>query len=333
MKLHRLAPVFFFLFSLSLGILGCEKTQAPQPLPLSEAHQKFLKLCQEEYQLDIKLFPFENTLWIYLPLDKNFIEMKANPGGPKESDQPKEARRINYLNGKFEDQTFKITYDITPGKSYEKEYGYGNTYSEEYQNKQRNILTAIHRVYMQMESSDPKQPAPEKVPDFFILVAADIATGIETQMIINFGDLKRVLTDTGFQEEYVKRAIIDYPIGHPDIVGDREGKHLKPYDLSWGGFLSKQIIHRIRSKYERSAFPPVEEDKIEILKILKEAITAYQFEDYVAIELKDFNQKTLFKIDPEGLEKTVKIDPPEVQKGRLIEINFNPTDSKENPTR
>jgi len=314
----------FFLFFLPLFFLGCSQPKPVKTIPLTEAHQKFLQLCKDEYHLDLKLIPFENTVWIYLPLDKTFMELKANPDGPKTSDVPKETRQINFLDGKFEDQTFKITYDISTGRSYSKEYGYGNTYSEEYQNKQRDILTAIQRVYTQTDTTNQKPPAQDKVPDFFIIVAADIADGIETQMIVNSQDLKRVLTDAFFQEEYVKRAIMDYPTGGKDIIGDREGKHLRPYDLSWGEFLAKQIVHRIRTKYERSAFPPIDEDKMEILKIVKEAVNAYTFTDYTNVELKDLNHGTLTKINQKGLEETVKVDVPEADKGRLIEINFNP---------
>ena len=252
------------------------------------------------------------------------MELKANPDGPRTSDVPKETRQINFLDGKFEDSVFKITYDIALGRSYSKEYGYGNTFSQEYQNKQRDILTAIQRVYTETETSAQQQPAQDKVPDFFVMVAADITNGIETQIIINFQDLKRVLTDAYFQEEYVKRAIMDYPTGNKDIIGDEDGKHLHVYDMTWGEFLSKQIVHRIRTKYERSAFPPVDEDKIEILRAVKETVNAYNFTDYTAVQLKDLNRGTLTKINQKGLEETVNVDVPEPEKGRLIQINFNP---------
>ena len=53
-KSHSLLGVFLLLLGL---VVGCSKVTPPAPRPLSEAHQKFLKICQEEHKLKVVLKP------------------------------------------------------------------------------------------------------------------------------------------------------------------------------------------------------------------------------------------------------------------------------------
>ncbi len=315
--------IIFLCFYCSLILLwGCYKLPAEKTLPLNEAHQKLIKLCREEYKTGIIVKPFPNTVWIYLPVAEGFMQLKANDDGPKTSNEAKETRTINFLDGKFENGVFKIQHDITLAQTYAKDYGYGNTFTEKYQNQQRDILTAISRVYNQVEPTHSTAAA-QKVPDFFILVGADIVNGIETQTMFTFPDLKRVMTDAFFQDEYTKRNIMDYPKGDTKIIGDWKGTHLKTYEMTWGEFLSKQMVHRIHSKYERSAFPPTGTDQEEILKIVAEALTAYHFQGFQSVELNDLHNKKINRVAHAQMQKLIEDAASSKEKeGKLIEIHF-----------
>ena len=271
---------------------GC--ASPPQPLrKLSEAEKKLIEICQNEYKLEIVLKPLNNTLWIYVPQREAFLDFKANDQGAQNSPEAKESLSIKFLEGKFIDGTFKLTYDIGTSKTYTKDYGFATQFNEQYQENQRNILTAIYRAFADLQITSKGSPQAEKTPDFFILVIADIIKGIETQTTFYFPDILRGMSDPSFNEEYTKRIIPDSPVGNKDIILDNRGDHLDIQELTWAEFLIKQIVYRIQYKYQRSSLPPSAETKNEILKIFKETVEAYQFKDFTAFELHDLDKGTI----------------------------------------
>lgn len=288
MKFQRNVTIALFLWT-ALGA-GCAPSRpAPEALPLTEAHQRLITLCRDEFKAAVKIFPLSHTVYVYLPLENSFLDIKATEKKPVTADTPSVRQAIRYLDVSSRENAFHVVYDIGVMKSYPQDLGYASAFSEEYLEQQRNVLTAIHRVYA--DAADP--------PDFFVVVITDTVKGLESRTIINSGDLRRAFTDQFFQEEYVKRVMVENPVGNKEIIGDKEGKYLTLKELTWPDFLARQIAYRIRFLYERSSFPPSEDTLKELTLIIKETIDAYQYAQFEAAHLHNLeNDKVL--IIPRG---------------------------------
>lgn len=287
---------------------GCAQTP-PKKISPSEAHQKLVNTLKEEYALDVTTKEFEDTLWMYFPLEENFLNMRVkDKGAAPSSSVASTPVAIHFLEGDFSDRQFTIRYDISPSKVYAKDPGYTLEFTEDYQAKQRNILTAISRAYADAEDG----------PTFFVLVAADIVRGLETRVFLHIDDLKRAYTDQTFHEEYAKRVISDQPFGDPAAIGDKTGKHVHFYNITLPEFLAKQMTFRINFKYTRSAFPPTGTPEKEILKIAAETVGAYNFTDFDGVQLRNLSDQMTHKVAQEELvQYNIKSS-----EGRLIHIRF-----------
>lgn len=299
----------YILPLLLISILGCSQKPVNEPLTLSDPHNKLVTMCKDEHDIDIVVTPFDNTVWIYLPLEKDLFSMKADPKGPSNSGESAVKPTVKFLDGQYRNGDFHLTYDIAPSKGYAKSYGYTSEFSEEYRNKQRNILTAIYRTFSEVD--DP--------PAFFVIVIADILNGLESRTIIHFADLKRAYTDPSFHEEYAKRIISEQPTGNVGVLGDQTGASIDYHDITWPQFLSKQMVFRVNFKYQRSAFPPSDNTQMELLNIAADTIAAYDFEDFTSIQLQDLDNDVTFSTTKEDLAG-YRSEPP--SEGRLIHIKF-----------
>jgi hypothetical protein len=295
MKLVHTTTHVVLLFGL-IVVLGCAKAEVPEEISRSEAHKKFLKICKEDYELKVLTREFEHTLWVYLPVEEGFFELKANQQGPIHSREAKKSPTIRFLDGRFDNDVFYLEYDIGTSKVYQKDFGYSSTYTERYRKEQRNILTSLNRAYNSLDKT-----AGHKVPDFFVIVVADVVKGIESRMVIYFEDLKRAFVDASFGEEYTKRVIMEYPTGNTDIISDKQGQYIKYYDLTWGEFLAKQMVYRIQTKYQRSAFPPSEDTQKELLAIVAQTVSSYEFDDFRVLKLTNLVDESTYTISKDKL--------------------------------
>jgi len=301
-KIHYIIPFLLIVF------LGCAQTAPEEPLVLTDPAKEIIRICQEEHNFTVTIMPFNQTMWVYLPLEEGLLNMKADGKGYSNSAVSAVKPAIKFLDGKYQDGSFHLTHDVAPSKGYAKSYGYTSEFSEEYRSKQRNLLTAIHRAFN--EENDP--------PAFFVVVIADIINGLESKTFIHLEDLKRAYVDQSFHEEYAKRIISEQPIGNAGMVGDQIGKSVNYSDLTWPEFLSKQMVFRINFKYQRSAFPPSNDTRAELLNIAADTIGAYEFTDFTSLELHDLNHNANFSTTREDLVKYRS----ESSEGRLIHIKF-----------
>ena len=304
-----------------LGIMmfspGCG---TPAPLAqIRDAHQKLLTILEEENNLNVITKEFDNTLWIYLPSDNSFLEMKSkNEPAPPPSSSPSSSTTIYFLESEFDGRDFGIQYDIGPSKRYAKDPGYTSAFSEEYQMNQRSILGAISRAYSDFEEIPDDDQMADRAPNIFVIVMADIKNGVESRVFLHLKDLKRAYTDPTFHVEYAKRVISDQPSGNPAIIGDETGKHINFRDIQLPEFLAKQIVFRINFKYTRSAFPPKGMPKEEILKTVVETVDAYDFQEFTSVKLRDLNDGAVYSTTKDQLSE-YRSKPSE---GRLIHIKF-----------
>lgn len=288
-------PALFFLLSLA----GC-LPPSPPVQSLSEAGQKFLKICQEELKLNVLTRAYPHTLWIYLPAEQRLIDYKSTQDGPTKSKEAAENFVINYLDTYFSAEAFHIEYDIRKSIQYPVSYGYTSIYTDDYQEIQSQILTSLHRSYSGLGIETDKEPGAntERPPDFIVLVAADIKTGIEIVSLFYYEDFKRAMTDPTSmpQDEFAKRNVTELQ-GQDSIIGDDRGKHVDYHDITWPEFVSKQIRQRVRFKYQHSDFKPTEDIEEEIMTIVAETIKAYNFTDFQTIKLYNLETRTPYKFD------------------------------------
>lgn len=193
-------------------------------------------------------------------------------------------------------------------KILDKEYGIKEDkfFDEEVLGKFRNILTSISRVLL---SSD-------NAPEFFALLASDINTGFDCLIVGNVLDVKKSSVNFIPAEEANRRYVFRLA-KTPEAVGDKTGKHFKPYDITLADFIAAQIAQRIAARFQdenlkqyfkvensegifnngsfyfaysikQTAKPakPVEIQK-EILDIITYCVTTYEFKDFSEAELND----------------------------------------------
>lgn len=275
-KSHSLLGVFLLI----LGLLaGCSRATPSAPRPLSETHQKFLKICQEEHKLKVVLKPLRNTVWIYVPFDDDLMKISSTPEGTRKSDMGEERPAVKYLESVYSDRRFKITYDIHPDKNYLQSPGYRLGYSGAYQKVSQQVLTSVSRAYFE----------PTDAPQFFVTVITDVKSGVEMENIFYLEDLKHYMAFGALpQEEFLKRSIYEAR-GKSDWIGDTQGRHLAYTEITMPEFLAKQITNRVNFKYQKSSFPPSADTRGEILTIVAETFKSYNFTDFNYVELRDLN--------------------------------------------
>jgi len=291
-----------------------------QGITMPQAAQKFRGICKEELHINPVIKQIQDTLWIYVPIKKDLLELTASKNGPQNPKEAKTKMSVRFLEAAFRDKGFYIEYDIAKVKTYGRDYGYSSVYSDYYQNLHRGIFSAIQRSffgvgeipgdlkfkYMQKEMTHNNlikaYVKTDKPPKFIVIVIADIKTGIELESLFYFNDLKRaysVAADIS-GAEYMKRYISDLR-GNINIKNDEEGKHLNYRQITMKEFLSKQIANRIRFKYERSEFPPSEDTRKELLNIVKTTVNAYKFSEFQTITLHDLNTDYTYSINKKQL--------------------------------
>lgn len=297
---------FFLILSLGLFLgISCTKVP-PQVFSLSEAQKRFIEICKKEYGMDVRAFPVQDTLYIYLPTQEPFFDYKAAEAKPQEPPpEQTEKLAINYLATDFQDRKFVVRYDISKQKIYPpKDQGFSTIYTEKFNKNIINLNYALYQAYgeflmdhlpgdkkfldgrKQMTHEEVVRFQSQKGPDFVVFIIADIKRGMEVRTTVSFTDFKRYMTQSLSQEEYTKRYLSELT-GWAGIVGDTQGNHIDLKEISWPEFLSSQITNRVKFKYQTSDFPPGEDTKKEMLKIIGHTAEAYGFEDFQAVELND----------------------------------------------
>jgi hypothetical protein len=323
MSKSRLSHSLLLLCAFGICAHGCD---IPPPAiikkSLNEANQYLVRIAKDDYKIDLKVIPLQNTIYIYVPMDAPLIEIKAKEGPPAPFQPAAEKREVHFLDGKLASREFHFSYDISPVKQYPPEYlGHQSQYSETYQKFYRYILTSLSRAYADVEqlpdsgkfvhkvkgdidyanknSQEQKDHkrlvhnyvSTDHVPSFFILIIADVKNGLWTQTIFYFPDLYRGLFDRDFQEEYVKRTVSDQVKGSVKIIGDYAGDNILLEEMTWENFLTKQILQRIQYKYGPSSFPPEGPDEQIIFNIVRETLKMYPFRDFDGARLTDLRNQ------------------------------------------
>lgn len=307
------------LVSLALLIAGCDKVQPPSPkTTMTDTQKKFEQKAREDYDLHVITKTAGQTFWVYLPTSDPIFDYEAQ----KESTGSETAKKpspfsVQFAEGMFKENRFNLEYDIVKRTKVKNEdYGYNSSYTDSYIKIQNNLFTCISDVFFNAEVTD----AP---PQFFVLVVTDIKKGIETRATFYLEDFKRYMSGDLPYEEYMKRFIADTK-GGQNFIGDETGSHIKFEDIAMTDFLMKQMINRIRFKFERSDFAPPEDYDDTIVGIIADTTRYYKFDKFGQVQLSNLRQNKKFIFDRGQLSTfgdEIASKPPE--SGRLIHIRFD----------
>ncbi|MBF0385821.1 MAG: hypothetical protein HQL27_08130 [Candidatus Omnitrophica bacterium] len=309
MQRYFLPKSIIFLLAVFFAF-ACNPSSNKTKAPVSP-QEKLSGILKDELKLEMVIKQAGKTLWLYYPREESFIILSAGDEEASVSKEYKESLSVNFLDTTFDGKTFKVDYDIGSVKAYEKNYGYTTGYQESFRQEQQNILSSVYRSF-----------ADEKTkPDFVVLVVTDITLGLEMTTYMAFNDLLRAFQDMSFGEEYTRRIVMETPKGSKSFIGDKKGRHLDFRELTWGEFLAKQITYRVQYKYTRSAFRPGPDTEKELLNIIIEAISAYDYIGFSEVVLSDLASKLSKSFPQQDILKRsadLKKNPP----GRYIELKF-----------
>lgn len=293
--------------------MSCGKLTPPVET-LEGANKKFKDICDLEYGLTVQLRLKDNTMYVYLPVEHELVDLKHTAVGKISSSQATVKPVLKFISTAYSVQNFIINYDVAVERSYPNNPGYTTQYTEESTAKQVNILRAIYAAYGDLDAErapgdiefrhipkDEKHKAvaryrpKEHPPEFFVITIADIKSGIKMTQTFHYLDFKQSMTEAMPQEEFMKRRLSELT-GNPAIVDDKAGKHIDHVATKWPDFIARQIEHRVTFKYSQSSIPPAEDPADEVLNAVKDATRAYNFNDFGAVKL---------VILPEGKERLI----------------------------
>ena len=117
-------------------------------------------------------------------------------------------------------------------------------YNKKVGEKINKIWSVLRRVVFSTDHAERNEP------QFYRVVSADLKNGFEIEEMANYLDLKKFSYGLMSITEYQHRSIQDVRI-NPAIVDDKEGTHLVYKDTTMDDFISAQIKHRIKLKFQK----------------------------------------------------------------------------------
>jgi len=258
----KLLPLIIFLSS-------CSSSTSPSFMK-EDIPRAVKEICKKEYQLDIVTNLTGRTFWVYMPLE-NIITQSPKPEKYIERFLVEDRRNI------FNEKVLSINYMIKPVP--EKEKQQDMSLDKSVNTKIFNVLQVIRRVLFSMDNRQAKDN-----PVFFCIVTADTANGFELKQIFHCLDLKKISYGFISQTEYQHRIVQNTEVS-PQIIGDKEGRHMVYRDITMEEFLADQIQCRIRMKFQK---PEVEKNvdiDQEVLKVVSLTLNTYGFRDFTLVDM------------------------------------------------
>lgn len=292
---------------------GCsfkDRTYTP-----SEAEKKLVLFCKKEGELPVYTRRLGKTLWIYTALKEPLFTMRSSPDreDPKRKVQP---LALLSIQAEYSQRYFKFNYDIVPDVLAGEPVSYGSGYNELYTKKRQLIYQAIQESFFNAASKTN-----DLMPEFVVVMVADINTGIATRTTFYLRDLKQSLTEAIPPEEYYMRELNEI-IGKQGLIQDPTGRNAPYVEITWPYFLTEQIKNRIKFKFTGSDFPPDSAPTKEIAKIAANTLRFYPFADYDGVVLYDVRGKKEQVLGKDGLKTYAEKTSWEDSKGKLTTIRF-----------
>ena len=308
------------LFPLLCLFLGCTPHAKEIPLTVTQAQKKLEDKCREEFDLHIITRQTDNTFWIYLPLNEPIFDYESKKENSLGDERKTPKFTLQYADVHFKEGQFILEYDVvTLKRSQQEDYGFSSAYTDGYIKKQNNLFTAVSDVFFNARAADG-----EKLPEFFIMMITDIKKGIETRGTFYLEDFQRYMTGDLPYDEYMKRFLADTK-GGQSMIGDETGTHLDYKPVVMPDFLSKQMINRIKFKFQRSDFAPAGDYDKTVAAIAADTVRYYDFKDFNGILLNNLRQDKKIHYNRADLAAFGEDAPAAGKrpKGKLIHIRFD----------
>ena len=267
-----LAKAALKLIPLILFLSACSSSTTASFLK-DDVSKAVKDICRKEYQLDIITKLVGRTFWVYMPLE-NIITKASKP------EKYIERFLVEDRNNQLEEKILRVSYFIKPVPETEKIQDM--TLDKSVNTKIFNVLQVIRRVLFSLDNKEAKNN-----PIFFCIVTADIANGFELKQVFYCLDLKKLSYGFISQTEYQHRIVQDTNVS-PQIIADKEGRHLVYQDITLEDFLVNQIQGRIRMKFQKPEVEKNADIDREVLKIVALTLNTYAFRDFTLVEMTNF---------------------------------------------
>lgn len=254
------------LAGLLIFFLGCQVSS--QKISREDFPEVLSRLCKSKYQTRVICKPAGDTIWMYLPY---------TPG------------RSGYAWTDDKDNNLYIQYSIASFNPYK------TLDPPELKFVAQKVLGEIRQLML--KSSNPYA--------FFVLVVTEISSpknDSEQWYIGYLDDLKKHDVGRDFSGEGYNRLvwhqekIAAFTNEKGEVVSrsyrDAKGEHVNYHDITFREFVDKQIKWRIYKRFtiENNKTPfdlTVEEKQEAIINIVKTVLTAYNFNEFKTIYLRD----------------------------------------------
>ncbi len=312
----------FKLFSLLASAIfilsSCSPAEKIEPkFTITQAQKRFEDKCIKDFNLHVRTHQIGHTLWVYLPIKNPIFDYEVQKEKKTNEATDKPSFIVSFSDGKYQNNIFSFEYDIVDKKkSKDDGPGFNSSYTDIYTRTQTNLLTAIYEIFLNAKTQKDEQPI-----QFFVITITDIKKGIETHLTFYMQDFMRAWSGDIPNDEYMKRVLSDQK-GSPSMIGDETGSHLKYEDITMGDFLTKQILNRIRLKFQYSDFPPKDNNfDNTVIGIVADTVKYYKFEDFTNVRLNNLRSVKKYLFDKSQLVNFGEEKPKE-NAGRLIHIRF-----------
>jgi len=252
----------------SLLFFGC--TSSTEPTFIKEnAAESIREICEAEYDIQVKTKLVGDSVWVYLPVE-DILQETEKP------QKYSEKFEIGLLQNAFISDSFKLAHSIKTIPETEKTQQV--EYNKEVAEKLNNVWKVLRRVILSMDRRRPD------IPKFYRVITADIKNGFEIVDTIYYQDLKKVSYQYISWGEYQHRAIQEIAQS-PEIFADTYGLHVQYKDITWEDFLSSQITHRIKLKFQKPEVGHDADIDKEILKVIVYTLKTYDYRDFRNVEV------------------------------------------------
>lgn len=249
-------------------ISGCTSSTKPTYIA-QNIEENIRSICKKEYKIDVKVKLAGKTLWIYLPFENIFTS----------SEKPEkyiERFAVEQSKAGMKDSTLEVEYLVKTVPEQEKFQQV--KYTEETSEKINHIWRILRRVVFSLDTKS------QSGIEFFCLIIADTANGFEVKNTFYYTDIKKVSYSYIGWIEYQHRTLQDVNVS-PEIIGDKEGLHIKYNDITLKDFVVSQIEHRIKLKFQKPEVERNADIEKEILKVIIHTLKIYNFRDFSSLEL------------------------------------------------
>ena len=159
------------------------------------------------------------------------------------------------------------------------------------------------------------------MPQFVVVMVADIRKGIATKSTFYLKDLRQFVTEALPPDEYYMREINEI-IGKEDLIQDKLGKNAPYAEITWPYFLTEQIKTRIKYKFTNADLSDDAVPATEIAKAAANTLRFYPFAEYTGVLLYDVRSKKELDLTKNLLKGYTEKAVWEEQDRKLTTIHF-----------